>query len=49
MQSNKDMNIENGRDIQKALNNESSNKELLQALDNRMVNIEMKMGVDVQS
>ena len=27
MQSNKDMNIENGRDIQKALNNEGSNKE----------------------
>ena len=49
MQANKDMNIENGRDIQRALNNEGSNKEQLQALDNRMVNIEMKMGVDVQS
>ena len=49
VQSNKDMNIENGRDIQNILSKESSNGEQLGSIENRLVAIEMKMSVDVQS
>ena len=49
VQSNKDMNIENGRDIQNILSKETSNGEQLASIENRLVAIEMKMSVDVQS
>ena len=49
VQSNKDMNIENGRDIQNILSKESTNGEQLGSIENRLVAIEMKMSVDVQS
>ena len=49
VQSNKDMNIENGRDIQNILSKETSNGEQLGSIENRLVAIEMKMSVDVQS
>ena len=43
------MNIENGRDIQNILSKESTNGEQLGSIENRLVAIEMKMSVDVQS
>ena len=49
MQTSKDMNIENGRDIQNLLNKENSSNDQLLSLENRLLAIEMKMSVDVQS
>ena len=43
------MNIENGRDIQNILSKESSVGDQVSQMENRLVAIEMKMGVDVQS
>ena len=36
MQANKDMNVENSRDIQNVLKNETSNKEQLKIMEDRM-------------
>ena len=49
MQANKDMNVENSREVQNFLRNEAANKEQLKIMEERMQSVEMKVGVDVQS